>query len=433
MVERLAPSSPSSPPGAGGRPTELLTLGVNGAGLKTNSVERERMKVATGGSLVEPPSSISVYTSSVGVDMTSQERESPRQRAPHSALDTLRTGAMPMCGDESGTHELRGAAVDVSTASPSNSMITNKRSTSSSSSQMRSVAQTPHVRQTHNWDCGLACALMTLRALCHPSHGIQVVRGGVGGGKHMDVDGRSMSNRESNHHSQKIPLPIAIPRTHKVHKADLATMRHLCPTTSVWTIDIAHLLNHFNVVDVVFYTITLGANPDFKKEVFYKDTLGDDSNRVNYLFQTATDKGILIEKRSISSFDMKRWAASSIWLLILLVDKRKLKVSLEHETVRNSKNKNKTSGIINRVFGQFEEQGIGHRNPNALNPNANPNNGYTGHYVVVCGYDFNNDFFEIRDPAVGEKNLFISSADLEKARKEFGTDEDMLLVRRSRS
>jgi hypothetical protein len=47
---------------------------------------------------------------------------------------------------------------------------------------------------------------------------------------------------------------------------DLRAMRRLCPTTSIWTVDLAHLLRRFGV-DVTFCTITLGANPDFASEV----------------------------------------------------------------------------------------------------------------------------------------------------------------------
>jgi hypothetical protein len=73
-----------------------------------------------------------------------------------------------------------------------------------------------------------------------------------------------------------------------------------------------------------------------------------------------------------------------------------------------------------------------------------PFEGYTGHYVVVCGYDENTDCFCVRDPAVPPSKTYLSrtaSDDpncavpawaLEKARRAFGTDEDLLLVRRRR-
>ena len=38
---------------------------------------------------------------------------------------------------------------------------------------------------------------------------------------------------------------------------------------SIWTVDLAHLLRHFKV-DVAFLTVTIGANPNFAIETFYK-------------------------------------------------------------------------------------------------------------------------------------------------------------------
>jgi len=49
-------------------------------------------------------------------------------------------------------------------------------------------------------------------------------------------------------------------------QCDLPALRSLCPTTSIWTIDLAHLLRRFGL-DVTFCTVTLGANPDFAQEV----------------------------------------------------------------------------------------------------------------------------------------------------------------------
>nr|GMC63916.1 protein GUCD1 isoform X1 [Ipomoea batatas]GMC94116.1 protein GUCD1 isoform X1 [Ipomoea batatas] len=54
--------------------------------------------------------------------------------------------------------------------------------------------------------------------------------------------------------------------------------------------------------------------------------------------------------------------------------------------------------------------------------------GYTGHYVVICGYDAAMDEFEIRDPASSRKHEKVTSRRLAEARKSFGTDEDLLLI-----
>ncbi|KDO69235.1 hypothetical protein CISIN_1g0243821mg, partial [Citrus sinensis] len=54
--------------------------------------------------------------------------------------------------------------------------------------------------------------------------------------------------------------------------------------------------------------------------------------------------------------------------------------------------------------------------------------GYTGHYILICGYDANSDEFEIRDPASCRKREKVTLKCLEEARKSFGTDEDLLLI-----
>jgi hypothetical protein len=59
--------------------------------------------------------------------------------------------------------------------------------------------------------------------------------------------------------------------------------------------------------------------------------------------------------------------------------------------------------------------------------------------VVVCGYDESSDCFVVRDPAVppldandASRKSFVAASALETARRAFGTDEDLLLVRRRR-
>jgi Guanylylate cyclase len=52
---------------------------------------------------------------------------------------------------------------------------------------------------------------------------------------------------------------------------------------SIWTIDLAHLLRRFGM-EVVFCTITLGANPAFSSEAFYAENMPEDEARVQRLF-----------------------------------------------------------------------------------------------------------------------------------------------------
>ncbi|KAG0582423.1 hypothetical protein M758_3G057800 [Ceratodon purpureus] len=206
--------------------------------------------------------------------------------------------------------------------------------------------QVPHVRQLCNWDCGLACVLMVLKVL------------GFEG-------------------------------------CDLKYLSQLCQTTSIWTVDLAHLLRHFNV-EVAFLTVTIGANPNFAIETFYKENMEEDGERVNMLFEKAPQVGIRVQWRSITGEELSLLILSGGFLAIALVDKRKLSHPWLDEL--------------------------------CLADCCGLNTGYTGHYVVICGYDMDADEFEIRDPASSSTSGRISLDALDEARKSFGTDEDILLV-----
>jgi len=104
----------------------------------------------------------------------------------------------------------------------------------------------PHVQQAFTWDCGLACVLMVLRTL-----GVDCCDG-------------------------------------------IAHLEKLCSTTSVWTVDLAYLLHKFSVV-FSFFTVTIGANPQYSAETFYREQLQEDIDRVDELFGKAFDAGISIQ------------------------------------------------------------------------------------------------------------------------------------------
>ncbi|KAF8397407.1 hypothetical protein HHK36_016323 [Tetracentron sinense] len=206
--------------------------------------------------------------------------------------------------------------------------------------------EVPHISQLCIWDCGLACVLMVLRTL-------------------------------------------------GINHCDIITLGNLCHTTSIWTVDLAYLLQKFSV-SFSFFTVTLGANPDFSVETFYKEQLPNDLVRVDGLFQKALEAGISIQCRSISGEEISLLLLSGKYIAIALVDQYKLCRSwLEDVCV---------SGFYGR------------------------SSGYSGHYVVICGYDADKDQFEIRDPARSRNCERVSLKCLQEARKSFGTDEDLLLV-----
>lgn len=206
--------------------------------------------------------------------------------------------------------------------------------------------EVPHIKQLRSWDCGLACVLMVLRTL------------GL------------------NHY-------------------DLQDLEQLCCTTSIWTVDLAYLLQKLSI-RFSFFTVTLGANPDFSMENFYKEQLANDIGRVDMLFQRSVEEGIKIECRSIKVEEIVFFILSGNYIVIALVDQC--------------------------ILSQPWKEDV--RMPRFYTGSA----AYTGHYVVICGYDAQSNEFEIRDPASSRKSDRISSKCLEEARKSYGTDEDILLV-----
>ncbi|KAG8390049.1 hypothetical protein BUALT_Bualt01G0043000 [Buddleja alternifolia] len=204
----------------------------------------------------------------------------------------------------------------------------------------------PHINQQHTWDCGLACVQMVLSAL-------------------------------------------------GVYDCNIQELEDLCRTTSIWTVDLAYLLQKFSI-SFTYCTVTLGANPDFSVETFYKEQLPNDLVRVNMLFREAREAGICIECRSVSIKEISEFILSGKYVAIALVDQYKL----SH------------SRLDDVCISDFYS--------------GSP--GYTGHYVVICGYDAVANEFEIRDPASSRKHERITSWCLEQAHKSFGTDEDLLLI-----
>ncbi|XP_065872416.1 guanylyl cyclase 1 [Euphorbia lathyris] len=206
--------------------------------------------------------------------------------------------------------------------------------------------EVPHVSQLESWDCGIACIVMALNAV---------------GIKDCSVQG----------------------------------LAELCHTTSIWTVDLAYLLQKFSV-RFSYFTVTFGANPNYSGEIYYKEQLPTDLERVDMLFRKSREEGIHIQCRSINEREISLLILSGKYIAIALVDQYKLSQSWMEEVI-------------------FPGLSIG-------------NSSYTGHYVVICGYDARSNEFEIRDPASSRKTERISSKCLEEARKSFGTDEDLLLI-----
>jgi hypothetical protein len=201
-----------------------------------------------------------------------------------------------------------------------------------------------HVRQERSWDCGLACVVMVLHAF-------------------------SISN------------------------VSVSDVCKACNTKSVWTVDLAHLLAAYGC-SVIFYTMTVGANPEFATELFYRGQLSADRVRVDRLFSQAVQRGINIRQKSLTWQDLRDHLQGGHRLAIVLIDKWKLK-----------ENSQCCCGLVVP--------------------------GYAGHYIVVSTFCEGSQMFLVHDPACSLTCTYMSAPSLDRARMSFGTDEDVLLVSRS--
>ncbi|GAX83634.1 hypothetical protein CEUSTIGMA_g11058.t1 [Chlamydomonas eustigma] len=231
----------------------------------------------------------------------------------------------------------------------------------------------PHCKQHFSWDCGLACVFMVVKAF-------------------------------------NAAALQSTPQVSDPHESDYDKLRELCPTTSIWTVDLAHLLRRLGL-EVCFLTKTLGPNPAYANEGFYMEHLQEDELRVSQLFSEANTAGIALHQRSLSSQELQEVAVTGACLVIALVDKRKLDPWLL------------TADLLCPTLLGGSEKGS----------SCEGDGGYTGHYVLIVGFDISRQEFIVHDPAAPVSELRVSASALDLARRSFGTDEDLLIVPCDRS
>lgn len=167
------------------------------------------------------------------------------------------------------------------------------------------------------------------------------------------------------------------------------TLCALCRTTSIWSVDLAHVLALCGA-KVTLSTIYPGANPSYGDgKIPYYESFTRDYKRVETLFQTAHQVGITICHSSITIEQLQIILCSGKYLIIALIDSRKL-----------------------------------------IAPSVNSSNHvlYSGHYVVLHGWDGVEQCFQVKDPSLGPQSRCMSVQQFEAARKAYGTDEDLIFV-----
>ncbi|CAM8916868.1 unnamed protein product [Rhodiola kirilowii] len=228
----------------------------------------------------------------------------------------------------------------------------------------------PHYNQQSSWDCGLACILMVLNTV-----------------------GTSDCN--------------------------IRDLKDLCNINSIWTVDLAYLLQKFSI-QFSYFTVTLGANPTYSAEKFYMDQFSEDLVRVDMLFQNASKAGIDIQCRSISEKEVSMFILSGKYVAVALVDQSKLSDSWSKDVY--------VSEFFGRDTAYTDVITLCLKTCVKVMVEIAHFQFFIGHYIVVCGYDTATAEFEIRDPASSRKSRMITSECLKEARQSFGTDEDLILI-----
>lgn len=167
---------------------------------------------------------------------------------------------------------------------------------------------------------------------------------------------------------------------------------------STWTIDLCYLLRRFGV-DHVYATVTIGVNPKYKGESYYKSSLHRDHQRVEDRFRDASSVGIVVREMSTTVADLLEHLSRG-GPVIVLVDQG----LLHCESCQKNRIVSKVSGVLARYVP------------------------YQGHYVVLCGYRLRERKFLYRNPSRSDRVCCVPFETLDRARKRLGTDEDVIFV-----
>jgi hypothetical protein len=196
--------------------------------------------------------------------------------------------------------------------------------------------------------------------------------------------------------------------TNHMDPPSLLMLTNTCSTKSIWTIDLAYLLSRYGV-QIAVTTIHAGANPAYHDYKFYAPNLAQDIHRVNNLFEKASSLGIKVFKRSVDVTQLKCALCSERFLVIALVDKTKL--CRQDSALCASAKRNNGNGA------SLDAQ-----------RNASSSDSFTGHFILLYGYDPITDEVCVQDPA-GKPDTRLPTWQLEIARKTYGTDEDLIFIR----
>jgi len=173
----------------------------------------------------------------------------------------------------------------------------------------------------------------------------------------------------------------------------LAELQREVDGTSVWTVELALML-HRRGLSPSFFSILLGIDPAHAALPFYSSVLAVDEPRITSLFAIAATMGLRMNQQHVNLDTLCHRLASKQSVFIVLVDARKLRC---HRCMLFN------TGSLSMSF--------------------------VGHYVLLTGYRYAEDEFELMDPSSwAPARCYTSAEGLEAARLAAGTDEDLIEV-----
>jgi len=180
--------------------------------------------------------------------------------------------------------------------------------------------------------------------------------------------------------------------------------------TSIWTVDLAYLLTHFQIENQLS-TVTLGVDANYAGVDFYASHLNRDNTRVSQLFRDAHVNGVKVVLESVTMDTILDFLEEKR-MIIILIDWKKmgcLHCSSRLGRLSNSLDKLKVYGV------DFDGE-------------KDNNRDYQGHYICLTGVDREKNLIYFANPSAQYPVCVSGVEDLERARKSYGTDEDIIFV-----
>lgn len=187
----------------------------------------------------------------------------------------------------------------------------------------------------------------------------------------------------------------------------------------MWTVDIAYVLHRFHL-QLTFLTSTKGVRADYEQQPFYRTNFSRDSSRVTALFDSAPACGVNIVEHTAELPELIRALQQDRALVLVLVDKRMLSCPLCQRH---------TLGMpADRIPRRLVSDGRAAVDVPPFHSIGNNSSAFLGHYVLLYAYDEETSSFVMKDPASGHEACVIHADVLERARRAFGTDNDIILI-----